>query len=351
MHLLDLMETFVRITDAGSLSAAARTSRRSLALVSRQLRALEEQLGAPLIRRTTRRLDLTPAGRTYLEHCRRILGAVDEAAASVASPAELRGELVVSAPIAIGLERIAPLLPGFLRDHPGLRVEVRFDHRAIDLIEEGADLALRAGIPPPDSQSLVARRLAEYGRIVCASPRYLEARGTPRQPEDLARHDCLVLGTGRRNHVWRFGGPSPCEVEVSGPFRANNVIAIRDAAVAGLGIGWLPAWAAEEALASGALRRVLDGALLSQVTLYAIYHRDARGTARIAALVDYLQRHLPRALESGGAPAVAGARRPGEPREEPREESAAPPVPRPRGRRVDGASAVRPGAASRHRRA
>ncbi len=307
MHLFDLMETFVRIADTGSLSAAARTSRRSLALVSRQLRALEERLGAPLIRRTTRRLDLTPSGRTYLEHCRRILGAIDEAAASVSSGAELRGDLVVSAPIAIGLERIAPLLPDFLREHPGLRVEIRFDHRAIDLIEEGADLALRAGGLPPDSTSLVARRLATYGRILCAAPRYLEARGTPQRPEELAQHDCLLLGTGRRNHLWRFDGPSPCEVEVGGQFRTNNVIAIRDAAVAGLGIGWLPTWAAEEALAAGALRRVLAGASLSPVALHAIYHRDARGMARITALVEYLQRHLPRALESGGAPRAAAA--------------------------------------------
>jgi DNA-binding transcriptional LysR family regulator len=310
MHLLDLMETFVRIADAGSLSAAARTSRRSLALVSRQLRALEERLGAPLVRRTTRRLDLTPAGRTYLEHCRRILGAIDEAATSVSSPAELRGELVVSVPIALGLERIAPLLPDFLRDYPGLRLEVRFDHRAIDLIEEGADLALRVGALPSDSASLVARRLAMYGRVLCAAPSYLDAHGTPQRPEELAHHACLVLGTGRRSHVWRFGAPSPCEVEVGGPFRANNVLAIRNAALAGLGIGWLPTWAAAEALASGALRRVLANAPLSPVAVHALYHRDARGTARITALVEYLQRHLPRVLEGAGAPQAAAAHPP-----------------------------------------
>ncbi len=310
MHLLDLMETFVRIADAGSLSAAARARRRSLALVSRQLRALEDQLGAPLVRRTTRRMDLTPSGRTYLEHCRRILGAVDEAAASVSSPAELRGELVVSAPSSFGLERLSPLLPDFMRDHPGLRLEMRFDDRAIDLIEEGVDLALRAGIAPPDSASLVARPLATYDRILCASPRYLGARGTPQHPEELAHHDCLVLGTRRGSHVLRFSGPPPCEVEVGARYRANTVIAIRDAALAGLGIGWLPAWAAEEELASGALRRVLPGAPLPQVVLHAIYHRDARRTARIAAFVEYLQRHLPRILTSAGAPPVKRARRP-----------------------------------------
>jgi DNA-binding transcriptional LysR family regulator len=310
MHLLDLMETFVHIADAGSLSAAARVSRRSLALVSRQLRALEEQLGAPLVRRTTRRLDLTPSGRTYLEHCRRILGAIDEAAASVSSPAELRGELVVSAPSSFGLERLSPILPDFLRGHPALHLEMRFDDRAIDLIEEGVDLALRAGIAPPDSTSIVARRLATYERILCASPRYLQARGTPQRPEDLAGHDCLVLGTRRHSHVLRFGAPSPCEVEVSGRFRANTVIAIRDAALAGLGIGWLPAWAAEDVLASGALRRVLADAPLPAVELHAIYHRDARRTARIDAFVEYLQQQLPRLLESRGAPHPKGESRP-----------------------------------------
>ncbi len=298
MDLLDLMQCFVRIADSGSMSSAARAVRRSRALVSRQLRALEKRVGTPLVRRTTRRLDLTPAGRIYLEHCRGILGAVDEAEAAVATDSQLRGDLVVSAPTALALTWIIPLLPGFLREHPRVQLEIRLDERVIDLLEEGIDVALRAGPAVADSTSLIARPLTTYERILCATPRYLQVHGTPRQTEDLARHACLLLGSGRCSHVLRFTEPSVHEINVSGPLRANNVLAIREATLAGLGIGVMPSWAAAEALATGALRRVLPEAAMRPIVLHGVYHRDSRGTARITAFLEHLQRHLPRRLEA-----------------------------------------------------
>jgi DNA-binding transcriptional LysR family regulator len=298
MDLLDLMQCFVRIADAGSMSAAARGARRSRALVSRQLRALEQRLGTPLMRRTTRRLDLTPAGRIYLEHCRGILGAVDEAEAAVASDSQLRGDLVVSAPTAVAVTWIAPLLAGFLREHPRVQLELRLDQRVVDLLEEGVDLALRTGPTLNDSTSLIARPLASYDLILCATPRYLRAHGTPRRTEELAKHACLVLGSGRRSHALRFIAPTAHEVSVSGPLRANNGLAIRAATLAGLGIGLMPSWMADEALATGGLRRVLPEAAMSPIVLHAVYHRDSRGTARITAFLAHLQRHLPRRLET-----------------------------------------------------
>jgi DNA-binding transcriptional LysR family regulator len=149
-----------------------------------------------------------------------------------------------------------------------------------------------------DTTSLIARQLASYDRILCASPRYLQAHGTPRRTEELARHACLLLGSGRCSHVLRFIAPTAHEITVSGPLRANNVLAIREATLAGLGIGVMASWVAEEALATGALRRVLPEAAMSPIVLHAVYHRDSRGTARISALLDYLQRHLPRRLET-----------------------------------------------------
>ncbi len=298
MDLLDLMQCFVRIADSGSMSAAAREARRSRALVSRQLRALEKRLGTPLVRRTTRRLDLTPAGRIYLEHCRGILGAVDEAEAAVATESQLRGELVLSVSAALGAAWITPLLPGFLREHPRMQVEVRFDERVVDLLEEGVDVALRAGPVVSDTTSLIARPLTTFDRLLCASPRYLQARGTPRSTQELREHACIVLGSGRYSHVLRFTAPTAHEVNVSGPLRANNVLAIRGATLGGLGIGIMPAWLAAEALEVGALRRVLPEAAMLPIVLRAVYHRDSRGTARILALLEYLQRHLPRRLET-----------------------------------------------------
>ncbi len=191
-------------------------------------------------------------------------------------------------------------MPGFLRAHPRLQLEMRLDDRVIDLLEEGVDLALRAGPDVTDTTSLIARPLTSYDRILCASPQYLQIHGTPRHTQELVGHACLVVGFGRCRHVLRFTTPSVHEVGVTGPLRANNVLAIREAALAGLGIAVIPSWMANEPLATGALRRVLPDAAMRPIVLRAIYHRDSRGTARITALVEHLQRHLPRWLEHEG---------------------------------------------------
>src|ERR1700722_10632854 len=185
------MATFVRVVDAGSLSAAARSLPSSLTSVSRQISALEEHFGTALLVRTTRRLALTDDGRILYERAKSILGELKEAEATLSRGRhQPSGRLRVSAPTLIGRLLIAPLLAEFLHRFPSLDLELLLIDRAVDMVEEDIQLALRVG-HLPDSQ-LVARKLGDLRMIVCASPIYLERRGIPQTPDDLSRHDCLV---------------------------------------------------------------------------------------------------------------------------------------------------------------
>ncbi|HEY3665852.1 MAG TPA: LysR family transcriptional regulator, partial [Polyangiaceae bacterium] len=167
------MTTFVRIVDAGNISRAARALGLSVAMASRHLRWLEKELGAPLLRRTTRRVDLTEAGLEFVTRARAILAGIEEAKSVIRPGRGVSGRVVLSVPTTLGLERIAPLLPALLDEHPRLRVEIRFEDRAVDLIEDGIDIAVRAGRAPPDSPFFAARRLASFERVLCASPKLL----------------------------------------------------------------------------------------------------------------------------------------------------------------------------------
>ncbi|HEX2674004.1 MAG TPA: LysR family transcriptional regulator, partial [Polyangiaceae bacterium] len=166
------MTTFVRIVDAGNISRAARSLGLSVAMASRHLRWLEQELGTPLLRRTTRRVDLTEAGVEFALRARAILAGVDEAKAVVRPGRGVAGRVVLSVPPTLGLLRIAPLLPELLEKHPRLRVEIRFEDQTADLIRDGVDIAVRAGRLPPDSPFIVGRKIASFERVVCASPKF-----------------------------------------------------------------------------------------------------------------------------------------------------------------------------------
>jgi DNA-binding transcriptional LysR family regulator len=154
MDLVEQMQTYVRIVDAGSLSSAARGRRLSLAAVSRQLDALERDLGTTLVVRTTRRLQITPAGRRWYEHCQRLLRQLEVARGDVAEDGELRGTLAISAPITLGASYVVPRLAALAHAHPKLEIDLRLQDHVIDLVGEGVDLAARGGVEPPDSASL-----------------------------------------------------------------------------------------------------------------------------------------------------------------------------------------------------
>jgi DNA-binding transcriptional LysR family regulator len=302
VDLVSLLTTFVRIADSGSISSAARTLRLSVPMASRHLRALEQDLGAALVRRTTRRLDLTEAGAELLPRARRLLREMDEARNAVRPTKDAGGLLVISAPVSFGLAQIAPLLPKLLEQNPKLSIEVRFDDRVIDLLGEGVDLAVRAGVlPPPDSPFVVARRLASYERFVCATPAFLKKQGLVKSVESLASVPCVIQGGAPTR--WQFETPEgPKTVAVDGRVRSNNILALREAALAGLGVVQLPRWLIVDDLKAKRLVRILDWALLPTVNVLGLVHAEARRSNSLRLVQDFLAMELPRALGQAGAP-------------------------------------------------
>lgn len=288
MDLLAQMATFVRVVEGGSLSSAARAQRLSLAAVSRQLRALEDDLGTSLVARSTRRLRITDSGRAWYAHCVRILREVEDARSSMHDDRRVVGRLVLSASFAMASEFVLSRLPALLARHPRLEIDLRIEDQLVDLVGEGVDVALRGGAPPPDTTAFVAHPLARFPRIVVASPAYLGKRRIAK-PEELARHDCLVqIATGRIVPWTLRRGDDEITVDVRGPIRATTPLALSDLAIAGMGIAYLPDWLVAPAIAKKKLVRVLDGWASAPIASWAIHRTELRGSPKIAALLEAL---------------------------------------------------------------
>ncbi|WAS95333.1 LysR family transcriptional regulator [Nannocystis punicea] len=296
MDLLAQMATFVRIVEGGSLSAAARRLRLSTPAISRQLRALEEELGATLVLRTTRQLTVTEVGRAYYERCVQILREVEEAQAGARRRDAVEGRLVVAASVTFGGLRVAPTLPALFAAHPRLRVDLRLEDRLTDLVGDGIDVAIRATtLLPSASDALIAVPLVTVPRVAVAAPSYLRRRGEPKEPAALARHDALVqvYGSGAPATRWRFSRPPREETVPVREVLACNVLAVlRDAAVAGLGVALLPDWLVAAELASGQLRAILPQWSTTGASVAALYRVELRGTPRVRAFVEHLRRAL-----------------------------------------------------------
>ena len=291
MDLLSQMRTFVRIAESGSLSRAAKSLRLSLAAVSRQLSALEHELGVPLVLRTTRRLALTEAGRTYHAEAIRVLGAVERAKETVQGSRRVEGRVVVSAGVTIGFHTVVPLLPRLAAKHPGLVVDLLLEDRNQDLIEDAVDLAIRVGDSLVDSTSIVAQRLGTFRRILVASPTYLEARGMPRTVGELQRHATLVQPQLEPvSGLWRLVRRGEIEVvRVDGRLACNAPLALRELSLAGLGVALLPDWLVAEALSTGRLRRVLPEIASPEVPVTALYRVEQRGWPRLRPVLEALK--------------------------------------------------------------
>jgi DNA-binding transcriptional LysR family regulator len=289
MDRLAAIEAFVRVSETQSFSEAARRLRSSKSSVSRQVAALEAELGARLFYRTTRSLTLTEAGRSYFERASRILADLEEANLSVSQlQSAPRGRLRVNAPMSFGFLHLAPALTDFLRRFPEVEVDVTLNDRFVDLVDEGFDVAVRIG-SLADS-SLVARRLAPIRRAVCASPVYLKARGVPASPDDLKTHDCLCYSNLAQAREWQFiradGRPWP--IEVRGRLSANNGDALKVAALKGLGFVNLPTFLVGSDLQAGALVTVLDQFLVQDITVNAVYPHSRHLSPKVRAFVDFL---------------------------------------------------------------
>lgn len=288
MDLLEKMATYVRVVEAGNFSAAAKQLRISPAAVSRQISTLEGELRVTLIRRTTRSMVITHAGRRYYEHCLRILNEVEDAQA-IGRTASTEGLLSVSAPVTFGLALVVPHMSSFMSSNPGLRVDLRLEDRLIDLALEGVDVAIRVGAVLPDRTDLVAHELMSFRRVMVAAPAYLERRGEPKTPEALAKHDALSWFADAMD-TWRLvGREQETRIRLNVVFRSNAPSALRALAIDGVGIAMLPAWFVESEVERGALRIVLPQWRTEPVIVRALQRREDRGTARIRALVEHLR--------------------------------------------------------------
>ena len=289
MNPFEDMRIFCQVMDSGSFTAAADQLGLSKQFVSRRLMQLEERLGVRLLNRSTRRLDVTPLGQSYYESALRLLNEVEQVEQGIAGQTtEPRGTLRVSAPLSFALAHLGCLLPAFLQRYREVTVEVDLSDRPVDLLGEGYDLALRIGIL--EDSTLIARRIASIQRVYCASPAYLSERGTPLKPEDLHNHDCLPYGHGRQVQ-WRFKGKVQA-LSVSGRMRVNNGDLLRDTAIAGLGVTYLPTFIVSDALKDGRLVKVLENFAPEALTLSAVYPQHRQSSRPVQALVEFLRERL-----------------------------------------------------------
>ena len=283
------MATFVRVVEAGSLSGAARSAQSSLTSVSRQVAALEAHFGVQLLLRTTRRLSLTDDGRLFYDRAKSILGELKEVELALSSgQRQPSGRLRVSAPTLMGRLLIAPLLPEFLRCNPSLSVDLLLVDRAVDLIEEDIHVSLRVG-RLPDSQ-LVMRKLGDLRMILCASPGYLQCRGVPQTPGDLAGHDCLVFSDTPGAGEWRFmeGGTTRCKIRVPARLWANNLDALVSAAKEGAGIARVPSWQVAAEVETGRLQPILTAHAQPPTPVHLLFQLSRLASPKTRMFVDYL---------------------------------------------------------------
>ncbi|NMO13431.1 LysR family transcriptional regulator [Pyxidicoccus fallax] len=251
------MEVFVRVVELGGFSAAARAFRMTPSAVSKLVARLEQRLGARLVNRSTRRLQLTPEGVTFYERSVRVLADLDEAERGIAANTSPRGRLRVNASVPFGTHFLLPLAPEFLACHPGVTLDLVLTDEVVNLLEDRTDVAIRSG--PLGSSDLVARKLGETRMVIVGAPAYLKRRGTPGKPRDLERHNLLRFGYSRAMEEWPFvERGAEVRVSPSGNAQASNGDALRQLALAGLGLARLAAFQVREDIAAGRLVAVLE---------------------------------------------------------------------------------------------
>ena len=298
MIALENIRIFLRAIETGSFSAAGRMLRLSPSGVSYRIQLLEDTLGARLLTRPTRNMRLTEAGEVFLEHCKEIVEAVERAEASVAEStgASPKGVLRVTTPLGLGRRVIAPMVARYREAQPQTDVRLRLSDHILDIVSEGVDLAVR--LARMEDSSFTLRKVAEVERVLCASPAYLEQRGAPKSPNDLSRHDCLLLRfPGSQQFRWTldFQGES-ISAPIEGPVDADDGDVLTQWALDGLGIVLKPVYEVADHLSQGRLVEVLPEARPQSVTLGILYPTrkmlPPRTKAFIEMAVEELRRHL-----------------------------------------------------------
>lgn len=290
---LDEIAVFVHVVKAGSFTAAARQRGVPKSTLSRAVTRLEEAMRAPLLRRSSRTLALTDAGRAFFDRAApHIAGIADAAESALSREDQPHGVLRITAPVDLGEAILADLLVRFLARYPMIRVEVDLSSRRVNLLEEGIDVALRAA-PKLDDAALVARKLGGTGAQLFASPAYLARRGAPATPEELVDHECVLFRPEDGKNEWLLEGPSgPTRVVVTGRIGGGDFAFLRAALRTGAGIGLLPAFSAARDLAEGHLVRVLPGWSRAAGTLYVVYPVSRHVPKKVIAFRDFVLDHV-----------------------------------------------------------
>jgi DNA-binding transcriptional LysR family regulator len=301
MDRLEAMSIVLKVVEASSLSAAARRLNTPLATISRKVSDLESHLQTKLFDRSSRKLMLTEAGSTYVAACKRILADLSEVERAVsgeyAAPA---GELVVTAPVGLGRLYLIPILRDFFATYPAIDIRLVLSDRLVSfgpivsverLLEDQIDVALRIG--ELSSSSLMARRLGSVRHVFCASPAYLATHGTPRTPDDLAGHDCVIYDELVAANIWTFGGgKGDAALPVRTRLTVSNPEAARDAAQAGVGITAVLSVAVAVELATGALVTVLDEFRPPALPVHLVYATDRYLPIKVRAFLDFVTPRL-----------------------------------------------------------
>ncbi len=278
-----LMTCFARAVETGSFSAAGRDLGLGQPNVSRYVAALEDHLQTRLLHRSTRKLALTPEGERYYAEVRRILDAVDESESSFRENVAPSGLLRVACPTALAHVFVLPHVPTFLERYPGLELDLQINDRYVNLVTEGAELAIRIG--HLEDSALRARRIGLFERVCVASKSYLARRGVPVTPDDLRGHDCVIYTLLSSGATWRF---RDTEVPVTGRFRVNSPEAARESVNAGLGIGIGPEWLYEEGLKNGNLQLLLTGYAAPPVPIQIVYVANRLLPKRAIVFMDFI---------------------------------------------------------------
>jgi DNA-binding transcriptional LysR family regulator len=289
MRRFEELQAFVAVVEAGSFTAAAERLDAAKSAVSRRVSALEDRLGVQLLRRTTRKLNLTDTGHSFYEHSARILADLDEAEAAVLQEhGELRGTLRVALPLSFAVRHMSEPVAEFRRIHPRVNFEFDLNDRRVDLVQEGMDLALRIG--HLRDSTMIARRLFDVRAVVCASPAYLEQHGTPERPEDLATHECLVYSNIADPGRWKYQDSQGVRhhVDVNIAMSATSGDFLREVAVQGLGIALQPTFIAGERIHAGELVPLLQDYDWPVAPAWAVYPPTRHLSYRVRAFIDFL---------------------------------------------------------------
>ncbi len=294
MDRFENAKVFAAVVEAGGFTPAAERLGLSRAAASKHVQQLEERLGARLLERTTRRVNVTEAGRAFYQQCRRILADLEEAERAASElHNEPRGELRVIAPTNFGLAELGTAIADLIGAYPRLHINLTFNDRVTDPIEGGYDVAIGVGRPHGTSSSLVVRKLNTSRRILCASPDYLSRRGVPKRPEDLGSHDCLSYSYLEAPEEWHLiGRDGDRVVKVSGPIVTSHRQVLRTAAVRGLGIAYGPVIFFHEDMMAGRVVQVLPQYRLPEATIYAVYAAGRQLSAKVKAFNDFMARYF-----------------------------------------------------------